>query len=51
VPTRKVLETLRSAEERMKTAEGKLRDFIERSDRQYSPEERAENKRLLDYPG
>jgi hypothetical protein len=32
----------------MKTAEGRLRAFIERSDRQYSPEERAENKRLLD---
>jgi hypothetical protein len=50
VPTRKALETLRSAEERMKTAKVKLRDFIERPDRQYSPEERAENKRLLDYP-
>ncbi len=48
MPTRKALETLRSAEERMKTAEGKLRDFIGRPDRQYSPEERAENKRLLD---
>jgi hypothetical protein len=48
VPTRRALEILRSAEERMKTAEGKLRAFIERPDRQYSPEERAENKRLLD---
>jgi hypothetical protein len=47
VPTRRALEILRSAEERMKTAEGKLRAFIERPDRQYSPEERAENKRLL----
>jgi hypothetical protein len=42
------LEILRSAEERMKTAEGRLRSFIERPDRQYSSEERAENKRLLD---
>jgi hypothetical protein len=25
-----------------------IRSFIERPDRQYSPEERAENKRLLD---
>ena len=48
MPTRKALETLRSAEERMKTAEGRLRAFIERHDRQYSQEERAENKRLLD---
>jgi hypothetical protein len=39
---------LRSAEERMKTAEGRLRSFIERPDRQYSSEEKAENKRLLD---
>ena len=29
-------------------AEGRLRSFIERPDRQYSPEEKAENKRLLD---
>jgi hypothetical protein len=48
VPIRKALETLRSAEERMETAEGRLRSFIERPDRRYSPEERAENKRLLD---
>jgi len=32
----------------MKTAEGNLRSFIERSDPQYSAEERVENKRLLD---
>jgi hypothetical protein len=32
----------------MKIAEEKLRSFIERPDRHYSPEERAENKRLLD---
>jgi hypothetical protein len=32
----------------MKTVEGRLRSFIERPDRRYSPEERAENKRLLD---
>jgi hypothetical protein len=44
VPTRKALEILRSAEEGMKTAEGKLRDFIERSDRQYSPGEGREPK-------
>jgi hypothetical protein len=48
VPTRRALEILRSAEERMKIAEGRLRAFIERPDRQYSPGERAENKRLLD---
>jgi hypothetical protein len=48
VPTRRAVEILRIAEERLKTAEGKLRAFIERPDRQYSPEERAENKRLLD---
>jgi hypothetical protein len=48
VPARRALEILGSAEERMKTAEGRLRAFIERPDRQYSPEERAENKRLLD---
>jgi hypothetical protein len=48
VPARRALEILGTAEERMKTAEGRLRAFIERPDRQYSPEERAENKRLLD---
>ena len=48
MPTRRALEILRSAEEHMKTVEGRLRSFIERPDRQYSPEERAENKRLLD---
>jgi hypothetical protein len=48
VPTRRALEILRSAEERMKTAEERLWSFIERPDRQFSPEERAENKRLLD---
>jgi len=48
VPTRRALETLRSAEERLKTTEEKLRLFIERPNRQYSPEERAKNKRLLD---
>ncbi len=48
MPTRRALERLRSAEERMKTAEENLRSFIERSERQYSPQERSENKRLLD---
>jgi hypothetical protein len=48
VPTRRSLDILKSAEERMKIAEERLRSFIERPDRQYSPEERAENKRLLD---
>ncbi len=48
MPTRRTLELLRRAEERMKTAEGNLRSFIERSDPQYSAEERVENKRLLD---
>jgi hypothetical protein len=33
VHTRKALEILGSAEERMKTAEGRLRAFIERPDR------------------
>ena len=47
MPTRRALETLKSAEERLKTAEEKLRSFIERPNRQYSPEERAKNKRLL----
>ena len=48
MPTRRALETLRAAEERMKNAEEKLRSFIERPDRRYSSEEKAENKRLLD---
>jgi hypothetical protein len=48
VPTRKALETVRSAEARMKAAEEKLRTFIERPNRQYSPDESATNKRLLD---
>ncbi len=46
--TRRALDRLRSAEERMKTAEERFRSFIERSERQYSPQERSENKRLLD---
>jgi hypothetical protein len=48
MPTRRALERLKSAEERMKNAEEKLRSFIDRPDRQYSSEEKAENKRLLD---
>ena len=48
MPTRRALDRLRSAEERMKTAEERLRSFIERTERQYSPQERSENKRLLD---
>ncbi len=48
MPTRRALDRLRSAEERMKTAEERLRSFIERSERQYSAQERSENKRLLD---
>ncbi len=48
MPTRTALDRLRSAEERMKTAEERLRSFIERSEPQYSPQERSENKRLLD---
>jgi len=48
VPARRTLESLRSAEEHMKTAEEKLRSFIERPNRQYSPDESAKNKRLLD---
>jgi hypothetical protein len=46
--TRRVLEVLKDAEERMKNAQERLRSFIERPDRQYSSEEKAENKRLLD---
>ena len=38
---RRALEILRSAEERMKIAEGRLGAFIERPDRQYSPGERV----------
>jgi hypothetical protein len=48
MPTRRAIDRLRSAEERMKAAEDRLRSFIERSERQYSPQERSENKRLLD---
>jgi DNA-directed RNA polymerase specialized sigma24 family protein len=48
MPTRTALDRLRSAEKRMKTAEERLDSFIERSERQYSPQERSENKRLLD---
>ena len=48
MPTRRTLDRLRSAEKRMKTAEERLDSFIERSERQYSPQERSENKRLLD---
>jgi hypothetical protein len=48
MPTRRALDRLRSAEERMKTAEERLRSFVERSERHYSPDERAQNKRLLD---
>jgi hypothetical protein len=48
MPTRKALESLKSAEQRMKTAEEKLRSFVERPNRQYSPDESAQNKRLLD---
>jgi hypothetical protein len=48
MPTRRALERLRTAEERMKAAEESSVRFIERSERQCSPEERAKNKRLLD---
>jgi hypothetical protein len=48
MPTRRALETVKGAEERMKNAEERLRSFIERPDRQYSSEEKAENGRLLD---
>jgi hypothetical protein len=47
MPTRRAIDRPRSAEERMKTAEDRLRLFIERSERQYSPQERSENKLLL----
>jgi hypothetical protein len=39
---------LKGAEERLKNAEERLRSFIDRPDRQYSSEDKAENKRLLD---
>jgi hypothetical protein len=48
MPTRKALESLKNAEQRMKIAEEKLRSFIERPNRLYSPDESAQNKRLLD---
>ena len=48
MPTEEALENLRSAEERMRAASEEHLAFIERPDRQFSPEERAENKRLLD---
>jgi hypothetical protein len=48
MPTRGALEKLKGAEERMKNVEERLRSFIERPNRQYSSEEKAENKRLLD---
>jgi hypothetical protein len=48
MPTREALEHLKSAEERMNVATEAHRAFLERPDRDYSPEERAENRRLLD---
>lgn len=48
MPTREALEDLRNAEERMKVAAAEHMAYIERPGRGYSPEERAENKRLLD---
>lgn len=48
MPTRKALESLKNAELQMKSAEDKLRSFVERSNRLYSPDESAQNKRLLD---
>ncbi len=46
--TWRALDRLRTAENSMKAAEERLRSFIERSERQYSPQERSENKGLLD---
>jgi hypothetical protein len=48
MPTPEALENLRSAEERMRAATEEHLAFIERRDRQYTPEYRAENRRLLD---
>ncbi len=48
MPTEEALENLRSAEERMRAASEEHLAFIERSDRQFSPETTAENRRLLD---
>ena len=48
MPTPEALQRLRSAEERMKTANEELLAFVNRPDRQFSTEERAENKRLRD---
>lgn len=42
------LENLRRAQERMKAAQEAHRSFIERPGRNFSDEERSENKRLLD---
>jgi len=48
MPTPQALENLRRATERMKAAQQAHLAFIERPDRQFSPEERAEDRRLLD---
>jgi hypothetical protein len=48
MPTPEALENLSSAEKRMRAASEEHLAFIERPDRQYSPEERAENRHLLD---
>jgi hypothetical protein len=48
MPTREALENLKSADERMKAAGEELGAFIEQPDRKFSPEGRAENRRLLD---
>jgi hypothetical protein len=48
MPTREALENLKGAEERMEAAREEHLAFIERPDRQFSTERRAENRRLLD---
>ena len=48
MPTPEALENLKIAEKRMRDANEEHLAFIELPDRKYSPEEAAQNRRLLD---
>ncbi len=48
MPTPEAIENVKMAEEHMKAAHEEHLAFLERPDRQYSREEMAENRRLLD---
>lgn len=48
MPTPETLERVKKAEERMTQVQQDLIAFIERPSRNYSQEEKTENKRLLD---